>query len=228
MFKAVGIAMLVIASVQVASAQVQIKTLQATGMAALKKSVVKHGKTPSAEGCPESGSEEVVVNFTKKSTLTDIESAMSQASAAVSERAKSLAKDGSKCGACKQLNVVSPASMILPQIDSEQEANTQKACTRYPINQFTKKFASMEEGQTFILDAFKKNNAEGEKMYDTCPDPCSFYVYVATTNLSGGRKSLNMTVQCGPPKVSEGFLGMDSTYDLSTRVIHEWTCAKAE
>lgn len=226
MLKSVGIAMLVIASVQVASAQAQIKDLQQAGMAALKKSVVKHGKTPSAEGCPESGAEEVVVNYNKKSTLTDIEAAMKQANAAVSEKVKALAKDSSKCGACQQLNVVSPASMILPQIDSEQNANTQKACARYPLAQFSKKFASMEEGQSFILDAFKKSNAEGEKMYETCPDPCSFYVYVATTNLSGGRKALNMTVQCGPPKVSEGFLGMDSTYDLSTRVIHEWTCAK--
>lgn len=226
MLKMVGIAMLVIASVQTVSAQVQIKAMQQTGMSALKKAVVKHSKTASAEGCPEAGSEEVVVNFNKKATLSDIEGAMTEANNAVAVKAKALAKDGSKCGACQQLNVVSPASMIMPQIDTSIDTDAQKRCLRYPIAQFSKKFASMEEGQTFILDSFKKNNAEGEKMYDTCPDPCSFYVYVATTNLSGGRKALNMTVQCGPQKVVEGIFGMDSVYDLSTRVIHEWTCTK--
>lgn len=209
------------------SACSQKRDLHKTGLDLLSQSVAKHSLKPSAEGCPASGLQKVPLTFNKDATLLEIEGVVADANSYMEKQAAALKKDGSKCGSCQQLNVVSQASIIYPEIDKSVSLNTQTKCSKQPVSNFTKRMGSVEEGQQFISDAFRGTNEAGEKMYAACPDPCSFYSNVAITNLAGGKKLLNMAVLCGPPKVSEGFQGMGSPFKVSAQLIHEWTCAKA-
>jgi|GEM_PF-5547029 len=208
------------------SACTQKKDLHKTGLDLLSQSVAKHSLKPSSEGCPASGLQKVPLAFNKDSNPLEIESVVADANSFMEKQTAALKKDGSKCGSCQQLNVVSQASIIFPEIDKSVSMNTQTKCTKYPVSNFSKKMASLEEGQQFISDAFRGTSEAGEKMFAACPDPCSFYSNVALTNLAGGKKLLNMTVLCGPPKVTEGFQGIDSPFKVSAVLIHEWTCAK--
>ena len=209
---------------------VQKNAMIQNGMTVLKKAVLKHSLSGSQDpACPKAGAEEVTLSYKKDTILGELSNNLDELKAQVSKQSSKFSLDVSKCGTdCRQLNVISPATIIFPQVDKTISADTQNKCLGYATKHIKKIVPNEDAGQEFLLTTMKGEGEDGPALYQACPDPCSFYVYVAATNLSGGRKSLNLTVQCGPPRVVVGATGRQSPYQIGSKLIHEWTCVKAK
>ena len=132
---------------------------------------------------------------------------------------KTLNSDGSKCGSCRQTNqttviVNSFPQPVTPAIDF---------CKNQPTQLFRQEFTSRQDAADYAVETVKGNGRDGKKLLAGCPDPCSFYVMTATTQLPTGKTRLNLSVRCDQPRDGSAFF---ATYHYSGNLIHEWTCTK--
>lgn len=174
-----------------------------------------HG--PQSPKCPAAGINTIESSQIIEGRLTSAKKALTTIESSLNNEAGQFKNEVSKCGQCKQHNVVTPITVTRPR---NLGAQTQ-TCDNRPIELVRSEFASRTEAEEFVKVTLDKGNHEGERIYAGCPDPCSFYVYNAMTPLENGKTRLQLVVQCGQPRS-----GLLAKYIFSGALVHEWTCSK--
>lgn len=174
---------------------------------------VKHG--PQDPSCPAAGIAYAPSKAVIESGLTSAKSSLAKIEAALAGESSSLRSDKTKCGACQQVNVVSPVTVTRPK-----SPRLDARCDNRPTETVHGEFSTRAESEAFAKAVLDGNNQEGKRVYAACPDPCSFYVYNATTTLANGKTRLNLLVQCGHPRGS-----LFATYKFNGGHVQEWTCS---
>ncbi len=170
-----------------------------------------------ASDCPASGSElikDVQTDVGKAMTSKKIILEMVNQTAATRVKYE---KDASRCGACKQVNLVSTYTTSSPN----QPKPDQVCATPFARN-FQHEMNN-QDIEAFANDTLRGKNAEGQKFGVDCSNTCNMYTASAETPLTPTTSRLNLTILCGPPRVGTVVF---ATYDLSVGFIHQWVCTK--
>ncbi|MGZ5278473.1 MAG: hypothetical protein ACXWC9_00925 [Pseudobdellovibrionaceae bacterium] len=170
------------------------------------------------KSCP-SGSAEVVENLAEQkgkllSAIGTMQSILNQTTAAVNARKN----DSSRCGSCKQTNVVSSFAIVSPE-----KTILSPECENRPSETFAKDFSNAKEIQDFTQDLLKGKGSDGERLADNCPNPCAYYITTAQTLLASGDTHLTLTIQCGQPRKDSIF---SAAYIFKAGMIQQWTCSR--
>jgi len=172
------------------------------------------GKSDSS--CPVAGHKMQEGTQFLQGSLLSANGLIKQVNSGLDTAAQTLTADASHCGSCKETNIVSRASVSRPR-----QVGDETVCSAHPAQSLRGDFDSTEQAQSFAQATLNKNNDQGKKLYEVCPDPCSFYVYSTQTGLPGGKIRLNMVVRCGQPRG-----GIFAKYIFSGALVQEWTCKK--
>lgn len=169
-------------------------------------------------GCPVGGTKNIDGAKVLSSTALNAEKQLSQliplsAALASSELAKVNA-----CGTCQQMAIATPYVVTAPA-----KVSAKAFCDNRPTVSFEGDFQDEEAGEDYIQDVLKKKNADGQRLYAGCPDPCAFSVYSGKRTLANGKIRLTTTVLCGQPR-NTGILFAKYNYSYGTLV--QWTCKK--
>jgi len=196
------------------------QTFMKDGLSQLQSSLNEHFKSQlvTDKSCP-SGGAEVVDNIAEQkgkllSALGTMQSLLNQTTAAVNARKT----DNSRCGACKQTNVVSSFAVVHPE-----KTVLSPECENRPSETFAQDFSTAKEIQDFTQDLLKGKGADGERLADNCPNPCAYYITTAQTPLPSGATHLTLTIQCGQPRKDSIF---SAAYIFKAGMIQQWTCLR--
>lgn len=169
-------------------------------------------------GCPAGGTRNVdgakIISATALSAEKQISQLMPLSAALA---AAELAKP-SVCGTCKQMVIATPYVITAPA-----KVSVKAFCDNRPTMTVEGDFQSEDQGEDYIQDVLKKKNADGQRLYAGCPDPCAFSVYSGKRTLANGKIRLTTTVLCGQPR-NTGILFAKYNYSYGTIVQH--TCKK--
>lgn len=204
----------VLGATELSLAQSHSVALQETEQAVRDHSL--HG--PQDQGCPQPGirTQQSPTGFS--GTLSSAERFLSQVSQSLRGEAAALQSETRRCGACRQNNVVSFVTTTRPITVSQSDR-----CNSVPTQKFRGEFADQNRGQRFVKDVLDGKNSEGQQLAAGCPDPCSYYVYSASTPMSNGGVRINLVVQCGQPR-SGGVVF--AKYGFGGALVQEWTCSR--
>ncbi len=166
--------------------------------------------------CPASGSQ-VVPNLTEKKSnllgaMKTVQAVITDTEAAVNARKT----DVSRCGSCKQTNVVSAFAAVNPE-----KFVLNPACDNRPSETFSKDFASQKDIQTYTQALLQGSSEDGQRLSDNCPNPCTYYITTSQTVLANGATHVALTIQCGQPRKDSVFT---AAYVFKAGVIHQWSC----
>ena len=170
--------------------------------------------------CPKSGIE--VLTLDKEITgglLSAESSSLPKVNAFLKARESELNNGKSKCGVCNQKN---QTSLVLNTFPKTKSQSTQ-FCEGRPTQVLTHEFNSIDDAKSYVISTMKGNGEEGKNLLRQCPDPCSFYIMSATTQLPNKHTRLNLSVRCDQPR--EG-MAIFADYLFSGNWIHEWSCSK--
>ena len=184
------------------------------GLKRVEANVADHSKNgPQDQSCPAAGIRTQRLAKIQEGSLLSAEGILMQIQTAVKAEAEPALKDQSRCGSCEQVNVVSPLTTSRPKAPSYN-----RTCDGRPTETVRGEFASEQAAKSFVEQALRGENRDGERLYAACPDPCSFNVYNAYTQV-GSKIRINLVVQCGQPKG-----GLFAKYEFGGGYVHEWTC----
>ncbi len=167
--------------------------------------------------CPTPGSETI------KNAITGTGKAMTSAKIIKDMVAQSTTKrdlimsDRSRCGACKQINLVSTFTTSAPN-----QLKLDSSCPTPFASNFQKELNN-QDIEAFANDTIRGRNAQGQQFANACSNACNLYTATASTPLSSATSRLNLTILCGQPRVGSI---LSATYDLSVGFVHQWVCAK--
>ncbi len=170
------------------------------------------------KSCPAGGTE-VVENMVEKkgkllSAVGTMQSILSETASAVGPRKA----DASRCGSCKQTNVISTFAAVSPEkITSTSE------CENRPTETFAQDFSDSKDLQDYTQDLLKGKGDDGKRLEKNCPNPCAYYITTAQTALADDKTHLTLTIQCGQPR-KDGILS--ASYNFKAGLIQQWTCTK--
>ena len=137
---------------------------------------------------------------------------------AAGERAK-LQNDTTKCGPCKQTNIVSTFSTSAPS-----ELRSDVICANPFARNFQHDFNN-QDIESYATDILRGKNPEGAKLNSDCPDTCSLYTASAQTPLTSSTSRLDMTVSCGPQRQGKIVFAI---YNFTVGLVQQWSCASSK
>lgn len=198
-------------------------TLQAFGaskheeaLAIVNDAVTDFSKSgPQDASCPHSGMETLEIGKIE-GRLPSARDSITKIQQLTETEAKMILGKSNKCGTCKQNNVMTTINVTRPMTDKKVQA-----CENLKTEVIRSEFTDHQNMEAFVQAVLDGKNQEGQRIYAACPNPCSFYVYSASTVLPNGQLRSNLYVQCGQPR--SGLLGK---YTFSGAVTQEWTCSK--
>lgn len=180
----------------------------------VEANVADHSKNgPQDKNCPAAGIRTQSVRAVYEGSLLSAEGILMQIQSVVKTETAPVLADQSRCGSCEQVNVVSPLTTTRPKSPAFN-----RVCEGRPTETVRGEFANEQAAKVFVEQALRGENADGERLYAACPDPCSFNVYNAYTQV-GSKIRINLVVQCGHPKG-----GLFAKYEFGGGYVHEWTC----
>lgn len=168
--------------------------------------------------CPADGSLVIDNVFEKKGKLM---TALGTMQAILNEMAPivtSRQSDISRCGSCKQTNVISSLAMVSPE-----KVVSAPECENRPTETFARDFDNTKDIQEFTQDLLKGKGDDGKRLEKNCPNPCAYYITTAQTVLPAGRTHLTLTIQCGQPRKDSIFA---AAYIFKSGLVHQWACSK--
>ena len=189
---------------------------ETVGIPMLKAAVLKSfpiiDKKPE---CPESGTKSVDKVMQDQGSATSGKSIVSSLIDKTQESLTRLESESGKCGSCQQINQVAIYTT------SEPAKIVQNAsCDNMPTVNLQMNLSD-NDIHAFIEATISGNTPEGKKIYQSCPDPCSFYTAVAVTPLEQNRRLVNLTAHCGQPRAGSLLF---AKYKFSSGLIHKWSC----
>lgn len=171
-----------------------------------------------SKSCPAGGSEVVPNLRSEKGKIFSIADRVDDVRDGIKPALRERETENKRCGACKQNNMVSLVTTISPE-----KTVTDPTCANRPAETFTVNLESKSSVKGFLESVLRGENAEGKRLHQGCPDPCSFYVTTAETEAQGDRTYLTLTVQCGQPRKDSL---LTAKYDYKSGLVHQWTCSK--
>ncbi len=192
-------------------------SVQEQAIPVMLKSVLA-GNPPSAQdpACPAAGYQ--VVNPVETGNGKAVSSSttiVGMINSAAGQREK-LQNDTTKCGPCKQANLVSTFSTSAPS-----ELRSDVTCAAPFARNFQHDFNNPDI-ESYATDILRGKNPEGAKLNSNCPDSCSLYTASAQTPLTASTSRLDMTVFCGPQKQGNILFAI---YNLTVGFVHQWSCS---
>ncbi len=188
------------------------------GLEATRKAVVSIQPiaNQSSLGCPTGGHTLNLGSTKRNGTLPNAEGVLKALRAQNQIDSRVLETDGSKCGPCLQVNLVSPFTVTRPA-----KTKLNPLCNNRPTKTISGRFSTEKEAKSFAERVLKGKNAQGKELYVGCPDPCSFRVFNSETLVEGGGFVATLVVQCGQPRSSGPLF---APYEFSHGNIHQWAC----
>jgi hypothetical protein len=204
----------------VAQATPDIQTFLKHGLEEVQISLGENFKSQlmTDKSCPAGGTE-VVENMVEKkgkllSAVGTMQSILSETSASMGPRKA----DASRCGSCKQTNVVSTFAVVNPE-----KTTSTPECENRPTETFAQNFANSKDLQDYTQDLLKGKGDDGKRLEKNCPNPCAYYITTAQTVLPDGKTHLTLAIQCGQPRKDGIF---SASYNFKAGLIHQWTCTQ--
>ena len=166
--------------------------------------------------CPSGGTQVIEAAKSFEGSLLKAQGLLLQLQNVVGSEQRKILADNSKCGECKQKNIVSTVSISRPK-----DPSYSAICENRTTEGFTKDFANASDAARYTKAVMDGKNSEGQMLRNVCPDPCSYYVYTGETRVNENQIRLNLVVRCGQPRGS-----LFATYLYSGAVVQQWTCVK--
>ncbi len=166
--------------------------------------------------CPEGGADLVNLSKSLEGSLLSANQSLRQIEIAAAQASQAVFQDTKKCGSCRQKNLISSVSISRPK-----SPGFDQSCQSRPTESFEGLFRNKSESAAFVKSVLDGNNKEGQILRQSCPDPCSYYVYTAETQVGPTQTRVQLVVRCGQPRG-----GVFSKYIYSGALVHQWSCTK--
>ena len=86
-----------------------------------------------------------------------------------------------------------------------------------------------EKVDKYTSSILRNKHKDSEEIWDNCPSDCSFYTnYTLTKKINSCSRELDLNIHCDDVKISQGFLGMDSKYNMEVFLTAEIKCPSLE
>ena len=165
--------------------------------------------------CPAGGIELIESSQNFEGSLLKAQGFLLQLQTFMNKEKTKVSLDQTKCGDCKQKNLVTTVSISRPKAPQYSSI-----CENRSTEGFQKEFESSAEAVRYSKAVMDGKNKEGQLLRSVCPDPCSYYVYTGETPLPSKNVRLSLVVRCGQPRGS-----LFATYLYSAALVKQWTCA---
>jgi hypothetical protein len=173
---------------------------------------------PTDPSCPAGGTEFVQDLAGRTGKVFAAVDAIRDLMSALKPNVQAASVERTRCGSCRQNNVVSPYASASPQ-----EYRVVPECQGRKGETFSVDVTDKSEIKDFTEEILTGKNSEGQRIQRACPDPCAYYVTTAQTDMANGKTHVTLTVQCGPPRARSVF---SAAYEFRGGLIHQWSCSK--
>ena len=168
-------------------------------------------------GCPVAGSKIVNGQKTDTGTLLSAKGILKKLAIPAAAENKALAAQNN-CGSCRQ--TIATTSFVVTR---PAKVALKAFCDNRPTSTFMADFQTEKDAQEYTEEILNKKNAEGQRLYAACPDPCAFSVYAGKQVLSNGKVRSTLTVNCGQPRNTSPLF---AKYNYSYGTTVQWSCHK--